>query len=296
MARSARRWSRTRKASPGLGEVRWISGQAELPRYYDLADVLVLPSEWEPWGLVVNEAMSAGCAMMASDRVAAAADLVHPGENGATFRSGGTPTRGEDLARDRRARTVGDDGGAKFRLDWPVGFRQDQEGIRTALTSYNWWAPSLMAAVEPGTQSPGLLRRREDHRLPYPSGTRPPPRKSTGVRPISSIAATSVRRLQNLMWPPTPRVEVAVPAACKGEREVLQVPVIRRRDHQTPSGPQRRCPTDEECSRVVEVFDHFSADHGVERLDVEALDDQGIARHSLKPAPGMRIACDWMPS
>jgi glycosyltransferase involved in cell wall biosynthesis len=50
--------------------------QAELPSYYHAADILVLPSEAEPWGLVVNEAMATGTLPIVSDRVGAAPDLV----------------------------------------------------------------------------------------------------------------------------------------------------------------------------------------------------------------------------
>ena len=50
--------------------------QTELPSYYHAADILVLPSETEPWGLVVNEAMAAGVLPIVSDRVGAAPDLV----------------------------------------------------------------------------------------------------------------------------------------------------------------------------------------------------------------------------
>ena len=72
--------------------------QAELPRWYDLCDVFVLPSWQESWGLVINEVMCAGRAVIASDRVGAAADLVRPGENGALFRVDET----SDLARSLR--------------------------------------------------------------------------------------------------------------------------------------------------------------------------------------------------
>jgi glycosyltransferase involved in cell wall biosynthesis len=60
--------------------------QAELPRWYDLCDVFALTSQQESWGLVINEVMCAGRAVIASDRVGAAADLVRPGENGDLFR------------------------------------------------------------------------------------------------------------------------------------------------------------------------------------------------------------------
>jgi glycosyltransferase involved in cell wall biosynthesis len=59
--------------------------QSELPRFYDLCDVFVLPSIHEPWGLVVNEAMNAGKAIVVSDEVGCQPDLVENGENGLVF-------------------------------------------------------------------------------------------------------------------------------------------------------------------------------------------------------------------
>jgi len=57
----------------------------EVPEYYALADVCVLPSTSEPWGLVVNEAMVCGLPVIVSDRCGSAPDLVVDGENGFTF-------------------------------------------------------------------------------------------------------------------------------------------------------------------------------------------------------------------
>jgi len=65
-----------------------VINQTELPAYYDLCDIFVLPSIREPWGLVVNEAMSAGCAVVVSDEVGCGPDLVRHGQNGYTFRTG----------------------------------------------------------------------------------------------------------------------------------------------------------------------------------------------------------------
>jgi glycosyltransferase involved in cell wall biosynthesis len=47
-----------------------------MPAIYDLADIFVLASHREPWGLAVNEAMNAGCAVVVSDECGCAADLV----------------------------------------------------------------------------------------------------------------------------------------------------------------------------------------------------------------------------
>jgi glycosyltransferase involved in cell wall biosynthesis len=59
-------------------------GQGDLPALLQASDALVLPSvatvRWrEPWGLVVNEAMNAGLAVIATDSVGATAGglLVH---------------------------------------------------------------------------------------------------------------------------------------------------------------------------------------------------------------------------
>ncbi|MEM4204675.1 MAG: glycosyltransferase family 4 protein, partial [Candidatus Methanomethylicaceae archaeon] len=57
----------------------------EVPSFYALADVLVLPSISEPWGLVVNEAMACGLPVVVSNKAGAAWDLVIDGENGFTF-------------------------------------------------------------------------------------------------------------------------------------------------------------------------------------------------------------------
>jgi len=50
------------------------------------ADVLVLPSRWDGWGMVVNEALSAGVPVIVSHRCGAA-DLIQHGVNGYVFRS-----------------------------------------------------------------------------------------------------------------------------------------------------------------------------------------------------------------
>jgi glycosyltransferase involved in cell wall biosynthesis len=50
--------------------------QAELPAWYASGDLLVLPSEKEPWGLAVNEGMACGLVPVVSDAVGCAADLV----------------------------------------------------------------------------------------------------------------------------------------------------------------------------------------------------------------------------
>ncbi|MBX3404932.1 MAG: glycosyltransferase family 4 protein [Phycisphaeraceae bacterium] len=66
---------------------------AALGSIYRACDVLVLPSEYEAWGLVVNEALANRLAVVTSHVVGAAAHLVRTGlptegANGRTFKSG----------------------------------------------------------------------------------------------------------------------------------------------------------------------------------------------------------------
>ncbi|MDY7014138.1 MAG: glycosyltransferase family 4 protein [Cyanobacteriota bacterium] len=62
--------------------------QSQLPSAYCVADLFVLPSDYEPFGMVVGEAMLCGCAVVASDRVGARADLVIPGKTGFIYPCG----------------------------------------------------------------------------------------------------------------------------------------------------------------------------------------------------------------
>lgn len=59
-----------------------FQNQTKLPAFFDLCDVFVLPSVFEPWGLIVNEVMNAGKPVIVSDQVGCAPDLVKDGVNG----------------------------------------------------------------------------------------------------------------------------------------------------------------------------------------------------------------------
>ena len=80
-----------RAAELGLMDrVRFLGfvNQSQLPSTYCAADLFVLPSLFEPFGLVVNEAMLCGLPVAVSDRVGAKFDLVRPGDNGYVFPAG----------------------------------------------------------------------------------------------------------------------------------------------------------------------------------------------------------------
>lgn len=81
---------RARVEQLGLANVVFggFVNQAELPRVYAASDVFVLPSENEPWGLIVNEVMCAGLPVVVADEVGCVADLVKDGDNGRLVRAG----------------------------------------------------------------------------------------------------------------------------------------------------------------------------------------------------------------
>ena len=104
----------------------------------------MLPSALEAWGLVVNEVMCAGRAVIVSDRVGAGPDLVRPGENGAIFRADDV----DDLARVLREvladkQRLAAMGRQSLAIIERWSFEEDVAGLRQAL-----------AAVCPGKLAP----------------------------------------------------------------------------------------------------------------------------------------------
>ncbi len=59
--------------------------QSRMPNAYAAADALVLPSESETWGMVVNEAMASGKPCIVSDGVGCAPDMILSGKTGDVF-------------------------------------------------------------------------------------------------------------------------------------------------------------------------------------------------------------------
>ena len=61
-----------------------------MPSVYQACDLFCLPSDGpgETWGLAVNEAMAGGKAVLVSDKVGCAIDLVNESYNGSIFKSG----------------------------------------------------------------------------------------------------------------------------------------------------------------------------------------------------------------
>lgn len=71
-------------AQYGVQNVHFVShiGLHELKKYYLAADLFVLPTRSDTWGLVINEAMSCGLPVITTTRCVAGLDLIEEGKNG----------------------------------------------------------------------------------------------------------------------------------------------------------------------------------------------------------------------
>jgi glycosyltransferase involved in cell wall biosynthesis len=108
--------------------------QTELPQAYAASELFVLPSDEEPFGLIVNEVMCAGLPVVVSAAVGCVADLVKPGVNGDTFPARDVNALAAALARiasdaDLRARM----GAASREMIDHWSYRECLTGIRQAL-------------------------------------------------------------------------------------------------------------------------------------------------------------------
>jgi glycosyltransferase involved in cell wall biosynthesis len=90
---SERATCETRARAAGGSRVRFLGfqNQSQLARFFDLCDVFVLPSIYEPFALVVNEVMNAGRAIIVSDEVGCQPDLITDRVNGRVFPAGDIP-------------------------------------------------------------------------------------------------------------------------------------------------------------------------------------------------------------
>jgi glycosyltransferase involved in cell wall biosynthesis len=88
-------------AEQALTQVHFAGFQQQtvLPQYYALADIFVFPSEYEPWGLVLNEAMCSELPVIVSDGIVARYDLVRPAENGFVYPAGDVSALRDHLKR-----------------------------------------------------------------------------------------------------------------------------------------------------------------------------------------------------
>jgi glycosyltransferase involved in cell wall biosynthesis len=125
-------------AATGFASIRFCGfrNQSELPRFFDLAAVFVLPSRHEPWGLIVNEVMNAARPAIVSDDVGCAPDLIQDGVNGCIYPVGDVEALAQALRRvlDRPG-TAAEMGARALERIQSWGFEQDIQGLRQALAS-----------------------------------------------------------------------------------------------------------------------------------------------------------------
>jgi len=126
------------RAQPFGAAVRFLGfrNQSELPALYDLCDIFALPSRFEPWGLVVNEAMNAGRPVIVSDRVGAAPDLIVDGVNGFVYPSGDVnalASRLHQILESSALRAKMGAGSLERITSW--NFEADRRGLMEALSA-----------------------------------------------------------------------------------------------------------------------------------------------------------------
>lgn len=128
-----------RAALHGWSSIKFLGfkNQTELPVFFDLCDVFVIPSNLEPWGLILNEVMNAGRPIIASDRVGACIDLVRPGVNGYVYRSEDVADLHQALVKvledaDMRQRM----GRASLDIIGRWSFEEDVQALKSALETY----------------------------------------------------------------------------------------------------------------------------------------------------------------
>lgn len=125
-----------RVRASGESRVRFLGfqNQSQLPRFYDLCDLFVLPSQCETFGLVVNELMNASRPVVVSDGVGCQPDLVTDGVNGKVFPVGNVPLLRnilEGILDDLAACDAMGSRGLERIDHW--SFEEDIRGLREAL-------------------------------------------------------------------------------------------------------------------------------------------------------------------
>lgn len=125
--------------------------QLELPAFFDIATALVLPSEDEQWGLVVNEAMNAACPVIVSNDVGCQPDLIHNGVHGCVFPAGdvqGLKKALHKVLEDPAETLAMGERALEHIQTW--SFEEDVRGLRQAITGVT----EFLQAAEAGRSKP----------------------------------------------------------------------------------------------------------------------------------------------
>jgi len=113
-----------------------FKNQTELPWYFSQCDVFVLPSEKEPFGLIINEVMNQAKAIITTEEVGAARDLVTATENGWVVKAG-SQTELESALNDALSNPVrlAKMGQTSLNKINSWNYAADLKGVRSALRS-----------------------------------------------------------------------------------------------------------------------------------------------------------------
>lgn len=143
-----------------IEQLHWTSvkflgfkNQTELPVLYNLADIFVLPSVNEPWGLVVNESMNAKAAVVVSNQVGCAPDLVRSGENGEIFKANDVDELKraiEQIIKDPSLCKQMGEKSLEIINRW--SFNEDTEGLKRALAGLSSGNANRDSEQEPSAQ------------------------------------------------------------------------------------------------------------------------------------------------
>jgi glycosyltransferase involved in cell wall biosynthesis len=125
-------------SATGFSSIRFCGfrNQSELPRFFDLCTVFVLPSRHEPWGLIVNEVMNAARPVIVTDDVGCAPDLIENGVNGYIYPAGNVSALEQSLRSVLDTPGVAEEMGRRaFQRIQSWSFTEDIQGLRRALAS-----------------------------------------------------------------------------------------------------------------------------------------------------------------
>lgn len=103
------------RVAPGAVVFPGFMNQSELARAYVAMDMFVMPSRWETWGLVLNEAMVFHLPVMATSSCPSALDLIQEGRNGYCYKTGDVDALCDGILKIRNQLALGGSMGALSR-------------------------------------------------------------------------------------------------------------------------------------------------------------------------------------
>jgi glycosyltransferase involved in cell wall biosynthesis len=150
----------TRAAAESAGvrySWRGFTNQSGMPDAFAAADCLIVPSAWETWGLVVNEALASGVPCVATTRVAASRDLIVDGVTGFVSPVGDVEHLTQSLRRVQTRLAEGHDFGDACRARVEAfSFEAATEGVSLASRRVRALAQQRVRAGE-STAAPRVL-------------------------------------------------------------------------------------------------------------------------------------------